>query len=307
MYSICAIIVTFDPDIDSLENNLKSTSSQVDQLLIVDNNSNQDCHHQIVDLSNKYSTRIVSLQKNFGLATGQNIGIKWALKKGYTHVLLLDQDSIPYHDMVHNLRVAYKRLSEQNISVSAVGPTYYTNENIKGSSYFVRFGCLGIKKISCTRNNIRNYIKCDFLISSGAMISLKIINDVGMMDENLFIDHIDTEWFLRAKAKGYEAYGVCNALMLHSLGDKGIKLWFGRWLSIAQHKPERLYYDIRNSIIICKKNFISQKIVRVIFLRELRLILFYILFFPSRLTNIRYMVKGIKDGVQGKTGKIDKS
>lgn len=306
MYSICAIIVTFNPNIKLLRQVIQRIFSQVDKILIIDNGSGQELLKELKSFFKLYSVHLISFKKNLGLAKAHNRGFQWAIEFKYSHVLLLDQDSIPSSNLIQNLLKAYIQLSNENKLISAVGPLYkntYTNQY----SYFVRFGLIGLKRFYCPKSYIDKYILTDFLISSGCLIPINAVLQIGMMDENLFIDHIDTEWFLRAKAKGYEAYGVCNALMLHSLGDKGIRLWFGRWLSIAQHKPERLYYDIRNSIIICKKNFISRKVARVIFLRELRLMLFYILFFPSRLTNIRYMVKGIKDGVQGKTGKIDKS
>ena len=46
------------------------------------------------------------------------------------------------------------------------------------------------------------------LISSGCLIPLSAIDTIGEMDEELFIDHVDTDWFLRAKSLAHESLAL---------------------------------------------------------------------------------------------------
>jgi rhamnosyltransferase len=70
------------------------------------------------------------------------------------------------------------------------------------------------------------------------------------MREELFIDHVDTDWFMRAQQRGWAAYGACSANMEHRLGDRTLRFWLGGWREIALHSPLRHYYQFRNSTFL---------------------------------------------------------
>jgi len=127
--------------------------------------------------------------------------------------------------------------------------------------------------------------------------------EIGIMDESLFIDHVDTEWFLRAKAKGYASFGICGTIMEHKLGDYLFNFWFGKKRTLPVHSPLRLYYVFRNSILLYKRPYVSKKwIVNDVIRLCLMFILFSIRVSP-RVKFFMMMTKGIYDGVRGKNGK----
>lgn len=298
---IIAIVITYQPCLDPLVNLLNAIIDQVGSVIIVDNGSD-------IDMSlclKQYSSRQVSVLRfgnNMGVAFAQNAGIKEAMQMNATHVLLLDQDSLPTADMVSVLMAAEQELIQAGEKVAAVGPRYKIhNTNI--SSFFVRFGLFRFKKIYCTDDSCPAYIPADFLISSGCLISLKAIDKIGLMDESLFIDHVDTEWFLRAKYKGYSSFGVCNAVMDHKLGDYLFSFWFGSKKTLPVHNPLRQYYVFRNSILLYKRPYVSKK---WIINDAIRLCLMFVLFsarVPPRVKYLTMMTKGIYDGLRGRTGK----
>jgi rhamnosyltransferase len=206
--------------------------------------------------------------------------------------------------MVSKLVEASILLQQKNKNIAAVGPVYVNS--ITGThSYFVRFNVFGLNRIYCSDKNTTNYILSDFLISSGCLISLDIFKYIGMMDERLFIDHVDTEWFVRAKSKDYSSYGVCDAFMEHNIGEKTIRLWFHRKKEIGKHNPVRLYYNIRNSLLLLRYNYCTLKICFVLIKRTLTLSLFYILFVSPRTEYIKYVYRAIKDAFLEKSGKIE--
>jgi len=140
-------------------------------------------------------------------------------------------------------------------------------------------------------------------ISSGSLIALETLDHVGVMDEGLFIDHVDTEWFLRARSKGYKAFGSCKAIMGHGLGENTHQVNIGgRKRNVPQHKPFRYYYIFRNSILLYKRRYAStlwkwNDIQRL----GMIFIMFGFIVGPRR-ENLSMMLKGIFHGVIGKQG-----
>ena len=96
---MCALIVTYNPDGKLLSRMLQGIVSQVDQVLIVDNGSEGPPPSMCRD-GPELSFEVLPLGRNLGLATAQNLGARWARERGFSHVLLLDQDSLVESGMV---------------------------------------------------------------------------------------------------------------------------------------------------------------------------------------------------------------
>lgn len=200
-HRIIAIVVTCQPDPAVLTLLLTSVIRQVEEIILVDNGSATDPSDLQVTQANAKQITVLCLHENTGVAAAQNTGLDEALRRGATHVLLLDHDSVPAPDMVEKLLQASEDLIRQELKIAAVGPRYRFPDT-HYYSYFVRFGWLKFKKIYCSGDTDQALIWTDFLISSGCLISRAAIEAVGPMDEALFVDHVDTDWFLRAKALG---------------------------------------------------------------------------------------------------------
>jgi len=167
-------------------------------------------------------------------------------------------------------------------------------------SPFVRFGVLGVYRQPC-HGMIQSPVATDFLISSGMLIPLTVLDQVGLPEEALFIDNVDMEWCFRARALGFLLFGVCDAEMEHSVGDRVRRI--GKYV-IHLHNPTRQYYIMRNRVLLYQRSYspwgwILQDIVRMFF----KLVVFSLLF-PPRIQNIAMMIKGIKDGLSGNVGKL---
>lgn len=289
---VSAVIVTYNPDLDSLLCLLKAASSQVSTLIVVDNGSSAEVTDTIQYLLPSNGTLI---QKGFnsGIAEAFNTGIAEANKLGSSHVILFDQDSEPAPDMVDVLMQSI----QSSDNVAAVGPQYSdvksTDQELSG---FVRLKRFSFEKVDCHHGDV---VEVDHLISSGCLISMKALKDIGGMEEALFIDYVDTEWCLRAIDKGYSLLGVGSALMKHDLGDDFIRL-FGR--NIPMHSPLRHYYLIRNGIWLLRQPWVSSQ-WRIMDVR--RLILMYIAFSTcgkSRFRHWQMMSVGIWHGLIGRAG-----
>lgn len=294
--NVCAVIVSYHPEQAAITQLIDVVAAQVGAVVLVDNASGGDWQSVLGEVLSGRSGALLAQSRNVGLAAAQNVGIDWARSHGYHYVLLLDQDSEPGEDMVASLLRALQALSATH-RAAAVGPRFHDRREDRDAP-FVRLGFPLNRKLWC--ESATQHIACDFLISSGALIPLAVLDQVGSMDAGLFIDNVDLEWGFRAQAQGYALYGVCAATMHHRLGDARRALPFGG--QVVVHGPLRLYYMMRNRLLLYRmphtpRVWVAQDMPRVL----AKLFLFGVLIGP-RLRNLRCMLRGLWDGLRGRDG-----
>ena len=274
--------------------------SQVDRLIIVDNASAGD-RDWLRSLADSNQCVLVLLDENIGVAAAHNVGVQNARVGGANAVLLLDQDSLPAHDMVRQLSAALRELTDAGESVGAVGPRH-VDERTGAESPFVRFGYLKNEHLVCGATGTSRTIRCDHLITSGSLIPIETLDRVGGMDDRLFIDNVDTEWCFRALSRGFSLFGVCAASMTHRVGDRFTTLSIPYAHDVVVHSPLRLYYMIRNHLLLYGRSYASTKWK----FQDLPRLLFKAVLFatsiPPRRKNSSMILKGLRDGIRRKTG-----
>lgn len=235
----CAIIITYNPNPAEVTTLVDRISNHVALVLIIDNGS--DNIYELRQLP--VPVELMELGKNRGVATAQNVGIRTALERGYDYVLMFDHDSLPATDMVPKLREAFDTLSRQGIRVAAVGANYIERNS-------------GTLQESDRRTG---WVNKNMIISSGGMFSAEALRDVGLMQDDLFIDYVDTEWCMRAKRKWREynyrietqrcwkIYMAREALMGHTWSAGITSVWALRRRHYPLYPPIRQYYLCRNA------------------------------------------------------------
>ncbi|MEX3894831.1 glycosyltransferase family 2 protein [Paraburkholderia sp. BR10954] len=296
---VAAIVVSYQPDLARLGELLKSVASQTDSVAVVDNGSGEDVAGFVAGLGDS-RIHVLSQGKNLGIAAAHNVGVHWAREHGAKYVLLMDQDSVPEPRMVAALKLAHEDLVAGGNSVAAIGPRFRDPQTGHLAPH-VRFGRIRFAPVACKPG--QPVVRTDLLISSGSLISIDVLDAVGGMDEELFIDQVDTEWVLRARAKGYQVWGHCEASMSHSLGEERRRVWLGRWREIPLHKPFRYYYMFRNSVLLQRRNYPCWAWRRVDAVRLLQMFVFMVMFHPQRFKALQSMLRGLWDGVQAHQSK----
>lgn len=291
---VCAVVVTHRADPGVFPEVLAAIAPQVGHVVVVDNASPGDgvraacAAHAGVEL--------LALRENAGLAHALNLGIARARAAAdVRYVLLLDQDSVPAPDMVGRLRAALVR-SAAGARVGAVGPCF-RDARERAAAPFVRIRFPLNRKLRC--DGAHPEIRCDFLISSGCLIPLAVLDAVGGMDAALFIDNVDLDWCFRALHAGFELRGVCAARMRHRLGAARRRVP-GLPRGIVVHPPERLYYMMRNRVLLYRRAYtprrwIAQDLPRLV----VKLLLFSVVVGP-RGANLRCMLAGLRAGAAGR-------
>lgn len=293
-----AVIVAYNPDPSEFGHVIRAALRQVAFLVIVNNSASplSELKSQVLAENSAHQLSIIENGENLGIAQALNIGLEFLKQCGCDYFLLLDHDSLIPDGMVAKLTDAYQLMSLTQ-QVAAVGPAYY-NARLNKFAPFIKYGSWSLEKIEIAVHPA--IIETHFLISSGTVIGLDALNQIGGMEEDLFIDYVDTEWCLRAISKGYHLYGLSDAVMEHSLGDKPLIL-FGR--PFPMHSPLRHYYLVRNAIALLKKRFIPLPMRLIILWRMLRSFLFYALIPSNRLQHLKMMSTGLVDGILGNLGR----
>jgi rhamnosyltransferase len=279
-----AVTTAYRPDVAILADSLAATAPQVEALLLVANDG--------APWSCQLPANVALLrQANIGLGAAYNLAARWALEQGATHLLLLDQDSVPASGMVAALMEGF----QQPGPVAAVGPLWRDSRTGE-DGFFVRLARWGARKYKPAAGET---VPVDFLISSGSLISLTALANIGPFDESLFIEHVDTDWALRARAKGYRLYGVADARLDHALGDAALSASpFGlRRRRFFLYKPERNYYLLRNSIALWRRRYAPWRWVIHDVRRTFLIMVFYALFVPPRFARLRSMFRAVRDGL----------
>lgn len=308
---IFAIIVTYHPNIDQLIRLVKILEEQVDQTIVVDNTPKSGQQQNVSKIlfrefsKTSSKTSCFSLNKNLGIAYAQNIGIEQAITKGANYAFLLDQDSMPSPNLVPHLLESIISSRKKLPKIIAAGPRYRDPRNGLSSHFMVSRFQIPCRHKPKYKKASENIVLAGFLISSGTLIDIHMLQKLKGMRSDYFIDHVDTEWCLRAQYQGYKLIGVHDALMEHSLGEKPRKIWFFGMRNISEHTPLRDYYMFRNTILMLED--VRMPLIWKIFLlfRLVEFFIFFLTFSKERILRFRMMMLGLSHGFKNIRGKLD--
>lgn len=269
MNKIYSIVVLYNPEASSLLNINKIIELSEKTFVIVNS-----CSIEILEEIKKLNGHVIDNFENLGLSKALNIGIKKCMEEGAcTHITLYDQDSMPAPD---SLEVLLQTLLESPDKIAAIGPSI---DDIKNKSNI--------------HNVVNSVNEVDVIISSGSLIPIAAIRDVGLMDETLFIDYIDYEWCLRAKSKGYKILQNSNAILYHNMGDSFVNfLGFSKPLHTNKL---RHYYIIRNQLILLNRDYISLQWKCIHTFKLFYRIPSYIFLSDDKPQTFKFIVNAIKD------------
>ena len=286
MKKIHSILVAYNPDTEELNQAVEKLKKQTD-IVVVCNNSDYDVKFE------DEQVKVFNFGENLGIAKAQSIGMKWAFENGADFVLQMDQDSVPNDDLVEKLLECYDKLTSKGYKVGLVGPQDYDKDTKELNKARLKKG---------TFIEDTNYVSLEQTLSSGSLIPKYVYEVVGDMDDDLFIDAVDSEYCWRIRKKGFLVIKNNDALLAHKLGN-GEKKIFG-FLNVGVPNPIRHYYQTRNTLLLLRRDYVPTywKCSGII------KILFKLVVYPFTLNQgferFKYIIKGIKDGILGKSGKI---
>ena len=264
-------IVTYNPDITRLVDNLSMICSQGDSLLIFDNGSKN--HRDIMEKSVKYGAKVLSSVRNKGIAYGLKTIMRYAIKYQYDWVLSLDQDSVADPELIKE----YKK--------------YVQYPNVGAMTCIIKDrNFISLKEPSA---NVEEIQTC---ITSGCFMNVTAYARTVGYDERMFIDMVDFDICYSLIEKGFKIIKIPYLGLLHEVGHgRNIKL-FGKKYIIYNQQTWRRFYIVRNDIYVARKHRKILSLSRVV-LRQIRNIFIVFLFEDQKIKKLAWGVKGLIAGL----------
>jgi rhamnosyltransferase len=293
---IAALVVLYYPDTAMVSPLLKRLKEQALEAFVFDNTpAGSGDGSELSGLGQVAG--LCAPGRNLGIAAAHNWGIRQAAENGFTHILFLDQDSELERDGVEALAAALCELNRTGVKVAAVGPLYLDRKNGQVSpALSPRW--YGVRKWFPEKGSSIP-VASTHIIASGALIPLQVFEEVGLMNESLFIDLVDVEWGERASLHGYISYLIPAVSMSHSLGDRCAQIGTR---NVVLHSDARNYYIVRNSTFLGLRSGIRFASRLQLLVKVPYYVLGYSFFSPTPAQALKMLVGAVIDGIAGRMG-----
>ena len=221
-------IVTYQPDIVRLQENLKAAAQGV-PLIIVDNGSKN-----IADIRTLADGMIlIENSSNLGIAAALNQLCRKAQELGCDWLVTLDHDSVIQPGMLEAFS-HYTDLSDVATICPRIEDRHLGRQHTQSTS--------GTEYVA-------------HAITAGNMVRLKAWEAVGGFTEALFIDGVDFDFCLKLREGGWQILRTNNVCLCQEIGHgRRIALPFHHQMSLLNHSPQRLYYIARNYLWIGRQH-----------------------------------------------------
>ncbi|XVJ69999.1 MAG: glycosyltransferase family 2 protein [Rhizobacter sp.] len=235
-HQVIAVVVTYKPNTKVFSQLRACLAPQVQHIVIVDNTEGSSAPDRLKSSQETW----LRLGRNTGIAHAQNLGIDHAKRLGATHILLMDQDSLPPMNMV---QCQLDTLAcEPSTNVAAIGPLC---RDVKTGNPSLLIQRRGWRIFRMNAQTLKHPVPVEYMPASGTLIPLPMLERIGPMRTEYFIDRVDVEWCLRARHLGMSIWVNPCTVMQHNQGTSTMQI-LGRTLYMGQ--DFRGYFHVRNSI-----------------------------------------------------------
>jgi len=290
---VFSIIVTYKSNLNKISSTFACHKKNFLNTIVINNSPEIS-----LDSFKSSQVTIINNPGNIGLSAALNVGILEAKKQGADMVTLFDQDTLLPDDFLQNM-LKYIN-AYQGVKKPALFSPVFFNHVTDDYGSIINFKPFRLIRSKPDKQKLVTHPQ--YVITSGSFIPISVLDDVGLMREELFIDFVDIEWCLRARAKGYSIVSFPQVEMAHHLGDSSVS-FMGTNYPI--HSPLRMYYYFRNAMYLYRLLEIDWNWRVVDATRNLFRFLFYMLFVKNRWTYYRYIIKGYYHGLIKKMGKLE--
>ena len=276
---IPATVIWYNPDDENIKN-IRTYIDYVEKLYIIDNS--KENNKKLADSLNNLKTEYIYNDKNLGIAKALNLACEKAANDNFEWILTMDQDSSFDSDSINAYFRAFEKMTKNNVGI--ISPRHILKNDIDKFS------------------DVKESAEVDHVMTSGNLLNLKIWEEIGRFDENLFIDEVDSEICFRIIENGYKVIQLNKIRMFHELGNLEKKNFFTRKISVLNHNHIRKYYIMRNKFYMLKK----YKKYRLRYIYYILNDFFKVIFYEKdKLRKLKYMFKGITDFMKNKMGELD--
>lgn len=276
---VYAGIVSYNPDIKRLRENICAINNQVSEVIVFDNGSDnfETVEEIILEFKN---VNLIKSDKNIGIAAALNRLMQYGLDLSYKWMLSLDQDSVcsdkyvkkmlPYLTIQPNLGIVAPVIVDRNIGIIGHNPS-------------------------------SDYSYVNTCITSGAFSNLLAWKKIGKYDESMFIDSVDFEFCYRMRKYGYGVIQVKKVQLLHELGNSQKRRFLCWKIDVTGHSAFRKYYIARNNVYYPLKHHLWLRFIRGN-IRNIKLLGVVFLYEDKKIEKIRAIGRGWREAFSMRKG-----
>jgi len=249
---------------------------------------------------------IIFTRENLGFAGGNNVGIRYALKKGdFNYILILNNDTVVAADFLTKI----VKIAETNKRLGIIGGRIYYYENPQiiwyGGGELSLWKALSYHKYyrktdkelerDIDFKKLEKVVEATFITGCLMLIRKELLEDVGLFREDYFLSVEDTDFCYRAEKNHWKMKVNLEAKIWHKVAHSK-----GREASLIS-----TYYETRNRLFFASENIkgIEYKIIFVLFFIFSRIIRILMWGISGRNGLVKGTVIGVKDFVKRKRGK----
>lgn len=216
--------------------------------VLVDNSEHG--HASLPALAERYGATLLKSANRGALAGAYNRAVRHLreLHAGtIDQIVFLDDDSDPavlkafLADPITADRLADAR-------TAAIAPAYRDRATGMRGKYIE----LSRFRLSYLSRQFSDLRAVAFVINSMSVWRLPALDRIGPFNEDLAIDHVDTEYCLRARRLGLLTYVHGGHEFAHAIGERRRFRFLGREMQAGGHGPERRYLIGRNTLWLAR-------------------------------------------------------
>lgn len=252
-YQVSIIIVNYKTPqltlqcLDSIYNHVKDIDFEI---IVVDNNSNDNCLEQIQE---KYD-KVICIQSdtNLGFGRANNLG---ALHAKGDYLFLLNSDTLLFNNPFEYF---FNFISKNpQFSIGALGAAFLTD----GSGNYAQSGGTFYSAKKCLHNAARRWIQLDhkkeidinstqnllvdYVIGADVFIKRSLFNEIHGFDPRIFLYFEDVELCKRLNKNGYQSFLIQGPKILHLIKSSSISQ------NIRLFNMASLMYCLRKEMNAC--------------------------------------------------------
>jgi GT2 family glycosyltransferase len=222
-----------DDTVETVRSLLGSSVTGFDlEVLVVDNASFDGTVSEIKKLFPKI--KVLVNQKNLGFAEGNNVGMRYALEKGFDYIALLNDDTIVDKDLVKNILEEHQK----NEKAGAISPKIYFAKGFefhkdkyqtsdRGKVIWYAGGQIDWKNVygsnrgvdEVDRGQFDETSETDFATGCFVMYKRKALEEVGLYDKQYFAYMEDADHAQRLKMNGWKVLYSGKGCLWHKVSQ----------------------------------------------------------------------------------------
>lgn len=221
---ILVVVVTYNPHewVNRCFGSLRTSVMNVDSL-VVDNNSTDG---GVMEIQEKYpEVMIYRSRKNLGFGQANNVGLRYALEKGYDYVYLLNQDAWVLSDTLQTLVSVAEKHDEYGI----LSPMQLEKDEKTYESLFYKY-VICSDNLRCSLHEklynvdtLEEVYDIPFAMAAHWLVTKRCLQTVGGFSPTFFHYGEDNNYIHRVFFHGFKLGLVPYAKAVHDSGMKSVK------------------------------------------------------------------------------------